>query len=155
MDDLDRKILERIQKEFPIAMDPYSIISEELQISREELIKRIRDLQNMGIIKKIIPIMTEKYYRNIHRSLIGISVDELDVENISSYLRKRNEITHIYLRENFYNIWFTFLTNDEESLKRFENEFLKSEKIKKYIILNSEVSYKLNVKFKVSENGDP
>ncbi|MEM4070310.1 MAG: AsnC family transcriptional regulator, partial [Thermoplasmata archaeon] len=95
MDDLDRKILERIQKEFPIAMDPYSIISEELQISREELIKRIRDLQNMGIIKKIIPIMTEKYYRNIHRSLIGISVDELDVENISSYLRKRNEITHI------------------------------------------------------------
>ncbi len=154
MDEVDRKVLEILQKDFPISEDPYDLIARELKIEKGELLRRIMDLHKKGIIKKIIPVMTEKYYSGLYRALIGIAVDESNIEIVSSILKNRSEITHIYLRDNFYNVWFTFAGNSEKSLRDFEENVLKHLYVKKYIILLSETSYKLDVNFRVNWDGN-
>ena len=53
MDDLDRRILDALQNDFPIEADPYSIIAGKLGIETEVLWQRICALLGDGTIRRI------------------------------------------------------------------------------------------------------
>ncbi|MFP3318016.1 MAG: hypothetical protein RXP98_02370 [Thermoplasmata archaeon] len=153
MDEMDIKILKKLQEGFPISLDPYLDLSKELNIQRDILINKIFYLKDRGYLKKITPILGEKYFSNTKRALIGISVEGESIGRIAEILKGYNEITHIYQRDNEYNIWFTFVSKREDRIEKFKEEFLKRNEIKKFVILFSEELYKLDVNFKVNENG--
>ncbi|PMP75778.1 MAG: hypothetical protein C0180_00470 [Aciduliprofundum sp.] len=149
MDEIDKKILRKIQESFPVSPDPYLDLSMELHIDRDIIVKKILNLSEMGYIKRIVPRFGNKFYSNSIGALIGASVEEDSIESLAEILNRYGEITHIYMRDNEYNLWFTFVTVDENKLKRFKDEILTRREIKKYVILMSEMRYKLNVNFGV------
>ncbi len=53
MDAIDKKILNRIQSNFPIASRPYDVIARELELTENEVLKRVRRLKSQGIIRRI------------------------------------------------------------------------------------------------------
>jgi len=53
MDDLDRKILNEIQANFPITARPYFELGKRLGIPEDEVLERVKRLKSDGIIRRI------------------------------------------------------------------------------------------------------
>ena len=53
MDDIDRAILNRIQSDFPLTSRPFHSIANDLGLSENKVLKRIAELKNKGIIRRI------------------------------------------------------------------------------------------------------
>ncbi|MDH3955578.1 MAG: Lrp/AsnC family transcriptional regulator, partial [Desulfobacteraceae bacterium] len=53
IDEIDRAILNRIQSDFPITTRPYLSIAENLNLSEDQVIKRLKRLKKKGIIRRI------------------------------------------------------------------------------------------------------
>ena len=60
MDDIDKKILNTIQEEFPIAQRPFEEIGKHLAIAEKDVLERVKRLKNDGYIRRIGPILERK-----------------------------------------------------------------------------------------------
>ena len=120
MDELDSKILNIIQKGIPLNEHPYHKIAQKLDIEPEELIGRIKDLKNHGIIRRIGAVFdsSQMGYKNV---LIGIDVSENHIKDVTDAVNALDGVTHNYYRINSLktlhknlntqlNVWFTLST---------------------------------------------
>lgn len=115
MDTLDRKILDILQKRFPLCVNPWNVVANELDISEDDVLRRIDTLKNDGIIRQISPIFDSSKI-GYHSTLCAFKVPCERVEQTASVLGEHNGISHCYLRDNPYNIWFTLTLEKKFSL---------------------------------------
>ena len=73
MDTIDKKILDDLQKNFPLDTRPFLRIGENAGISEEEVLKRVTDLKSDGIIRQISPIFDSSRI-GYHSSLCAFKV---------------------------------------------------------------------------------
>ncbi len=106
MDEIDRKILNLIQEEFPLSERPFEDIGKQVGISGREALKRIKELKEKGIIRRIGPILERKKlgYESV---LCGVHVDEHKTVEIAREISALTGVTHNYEREGDLNLWFT------------------------------------------------
>ena len=60
LDDIDRKILNRIQSDFPITQRPYQSIAEHLGLAEKDVMARLARLKENGIIDFIVGVNLNK-----------------------------------------------------------------------------------------------
>lgn len=120
MDDFDRAIINEIQSEFPIHPRPYREVGNRVGLSEAEVIGRVRAMKEEGIIRRIGGNFHSRKL-NFTSTLCAARVPE---EKINLFVEKVNQypgVTHNYLRNYDYNVWFTFIAQDmctiEEALK--------------------------------------
>jgi len=116
MDDIDRRILNRIQKNFPVAAEPFRLIGEEFGIGEEELIERIRRMKEEGFIRRIGAVFDGKKLGFVS-TLCAACVPE---ERLAQFVEAVNAlpgVTHNYRRSGDYNIWFTLIAPSEEQIR--------------------------------------
>ncbi len=106
MDNLDKKLLTKIQFDFPLDLQPFNRLAGELQSTEAEVINRLQQLRDQNVIRQISAIFDT---RNLGytSSLVAMRIPP---ELLSSSARKINEfpgVSHNYKRENFFNLWFT------------------------------------------------
>ena len=53
LDSIDKKILDIIQTNFPLATNPYQIIGDSVGISAEEALAKVVNLKKVGIIRRL------------------------------------------------------------------------------------------------------
>jgi DNA-binding Lrp family transcriptional regulator len=146
MDDIDREILNEIQSNFPISPRPYLDLGNHMGISEDDIIKRVKTLRKKGIIRRIGGSLSSRKL-DFTSTLCAAMVPE---EKIGSFVEKVNSykgVTHNYLRNYDYNIWFTFIAPAPEDIENALKEI--SEKTGVYDILNmpAERMFKINVDF--------
>jgi siroheme decarboxylase len=148
MDDIDRKILNDIQSGFPVSPRPYHEIGMCLGIPEQEVIERVKRLEAEGIIRRIGGSLNSRKL-GFKSTLCAARVpdDRIDdfVEKVNSY----KGVTHNYLRNSNYNIWFTFIAPTAADIENALKEI--SEKTGVYDILNipAERIFKIKVDFDV------
>ncbi len=121
MDDIDKKILNRIQSNFPITTRPYLSIAEDLNLSEDEVLERLVRLKEKKIIRRIGGnFVPEKL--GFVSTLCAAKVPEDMIESFATEVNSYPGVTHNYRRNNKYNIWFTFIA---PSMKKI-NENLKN-----------------------------
>jgi DNA-binding Lrp family transcriptional regulator len=106
MDEIDKKILNLIQEEFPLLERPFEDIGKKVGISGREVLKRVKELKEKGIIRRIGPILERKKlgYASV---LCGVHVDENKTVEIALEISALTGVTHNYEREGDLNLWFT------------------------------------------------
>jgi DNA-binding Lrp family transcriptional regulator len=112
MDELDRRIIKELQENFPLEINPYEILASKMEISVQVLWQRILILVELGVIRRIgFSINSQKMGYSSTLAAIRVTQDRIDKasELISSY----PQITHSYLREDEFNIWFTVIAEDK------------------------------------------
>jgi len=135
--------------DFPICSDPYGVISDRLGIDKDALLARVKALIGSGTIRRIgISVDSRKMGYSSTLAAVRVKPDQVDTacEIIETY----PEITHSYLRNDKFNIWFTVIAIDQQRIQ----EVLKELRIK----LNLEISdvldlpvkqlFKLDARFK-------
>ncbi|MGM0642424.1 MAG: AsnC family transcriptional regulator [Thermodesulfobacteriota bacterium] len=148
MDDLDRKIVNRIQKDFPIHSRPFFKIAEELNLPEKTVIDKVRRMKDNNIIRRIGGNFTPGkvgYYSTLCAARVPLNMIDSFTDVVNSY----KGVTHNYLREHDYNVWFTFI---EESVEIIENNIREiSERTGIDDILNLPATdlFKISANFKV------
>lgn len=125
MDDLDRSIINIIQSDFPIAPRPYAEVAKRLDLSEEDILERVRALKEEGIIRRIGASFNSRKLE-FSSTLCAARVPEEKVEAFVNTVNRFPGVTHNYLRNSPYNVWFTFIAETmdeiEESLEVIRQE---------------------------------
>jgi DNA-binding Lrp family transcriptional regulator len=107
-DDIDRAILNRIQSDFPVTQRPYFSIAQNLNLSEEKVINRIKQLKKKGIIRRIGGNFAPEKLGFVS-TLCAAKVPKDKIDGFVKAVNRYPGVTHNYLRDNPYNIWFTFI----------------------------------------------
>ena len=79
MDELDYRILQALQNDFPLSPRPYEIIARKLQISCEQLWNKLQKLMADGVIRRIGASL-DSHKLGYCSTLAAISVEDSVVE---------------------------------------------------------------------------
>lgn len=116
MDGVDKAILAELQNNFPLEERPYDVIAKRLTITVEELWARINHLIEGGVIRRVgASINSHKF--GYQSTLAAISVGKDSIDRATELMAKFPEITHSYLRNHHFNIWFTVIASDMGRVK--------------------------------------
>jgi DNA-binding Lrp family transcriptional regulator len=148
MDDVDRKILNRIQSDFPISSRPYQTIAEELHLSEEEVLTRLKRLKENGIIRRIgANFVPEKL--GFVSTLCAASVPDKEIETFTQVVNQYPGVTHNYQRDNEFNIWFTFIAQSAAEIEKNLEDISKKTGISNILNLPASRVYKIKAQFDV------
>jgi len=115
IDEIDRAILNRIQSDFPITRRPYLSIADDLNLSEEKIIKRLKRLKQKGIIRRIGGNFAPEKLGFVS-TLCAAKVPEDKIDNFAKIVNRYPGVTHNYRRDNRYNIWFTFIAQSMKEI---------------------------------------
>lgn len=108
MDADDRRLLNRIQSDFPVAPQPFAVIGDELGMDEAEVLARIRRLKAGGIIRRIGGNFSPEKLGFVS-TLCAARVPEDEIDRFAEIVNRYTGVTHNYQRENRFNVWFTFI----------------------------------------------
>jgi len=85
-------------------------------------------------------------------TLAAVSVEPSFVERAAEVISAFPEVTHNYLRNDTFNIWFTMIAADEARIEQVLEEIRKSLSLESSAVLNLPVKrlFKLDARFGVS-----
>lgn len=111
MDAIDRKLLDIIQTGFPLESRPYAVLGEKLGLTEAETLARVRALQGQGIIRRLGGNFQSKKL-GWRSTLCAAKVPEEQLDSFVAEVNSHPGVTHNYLRDHEFNIWFTFIGPD-------------------------------------------
>ena len=106
LDSVDRRILSVLQRDFPLVSEPYREISNGLSISDVEVMDRIRRLRECGLVRQISPVIDARRL-GYQSTLVASKVPEASIGQAEAVLKSNDGISHAYVRNHEFNIWFT------------------------------------------------
>ena len=116
LDEKDKRILNRIQTRFPIALRPFKSIAEELEMTEDEVISRVNKLKEDGVIRRIGGnFVPEKV--GFVSTLCAAKVPEDAIDRFAAVVNRYSGVTHNYQRDHEVNIWFTFIAPSMEEIE--------------------------------------
>jgi len=148
MDTIDRRILGMIQSGFPLSRRPYRDLGDLVGLSEEEVFGRVKNLKKSGIIRRIggsfdsrrLGFTTTLCAAKVPDNRIGLFVQEVN---------KYPGVTHNYLRDHEYNIWFTLVASDQGEIERVIGEIIQSTGVGEVINLPAVRTFKVSADFEI------
>lgn len=113
MDPIDRTILTLINDSLPLEERPFQSIAEQVGISEDEVVSRVRALKESGIIRRIGAVINPRQI-GWHSTLCAVDIPEDKLPEYASLVNSYREVTHNYVRTGEPNCWFTLITPDRE-----------------------------------------
>jgi len=106
LDSVDRRLLNRIQEDFPLVPRPYAALGEVLGIPEEEAMARIARLRAERVVRQISAIFDTRAlgYRS---SLVAMRIPEERLEEAARRISEHPGVSHNYARQHAFNLWFT------------------------------------------------
>lgn len=146
MDDVDRELLNEIQTRFPITRKPFQDLGVRLNWSEEEILTRVRRLKREGIIRRIGGNFDSKRL-GFATTLCAAKVPEDRIKGFIEVVNRYPEVTHNYLRDNPYNIWFTLVARSSELVYRYMEEIKEQTGVREILNLPAVKIFKILVDF--------
>ncbi|WP_222427687.1 siroheme decarboxylase subunit alpha [Desulfobotulus alkaliphilus] len=146
MDDLDKKLLNSIQSGFPICSRPYAAIGEMLDMDEAEVLERLKKLKASGIIRRIGGNFGPENL-GYFSTLCAAKVPEEKLEVFTQTVNAYPGVTHNYVRENDWNVWFTFIEPSREVIARNLEEIAEKTGVTEILNLPATHVFKIRAKF--------
>ena len=152
MDEIDSRILRELQHDFPLSERPYEVVATRLQISSEQLWTRVQRMLDEGVIRRMGASFDSKKL-GFSSTLAAVSVEPELVDRASEVVGGFPEVTHNYLRNDTFNIWFTMIAVNEKRIEDVLEEIRTTLSLEKSAVLNLPVKrlFKLDARFSVSK----
>ncbi len=149
LDSIDKKILDIIQTNFPLATDPYQIIGEQVGVSAEEALAKVINLKKVGIIRRLGANFQSKKL-GFRSTLCAAKVPQEKMEYFIQEVNAKKGVTHNYLRDHTYNIWFTLIGPSWESVCKTLDDITAKTGVE-ILNLPAKKMYKIKVNFAMEE----
>ncbi len=148
IDDIDRAILNRIQSDFPLTPRPYNTIGQQLELSENEVIKRVRHMKDTGIIRRIGGNFTP-HALGFVSTLCAAKVPPDKIRQFAEVVNRHPGVTHNYRRDNSFNVWFTFIAPSTEEIEANLKQITADTGVSDILNLPATKLFKIKAEFKI------
>jgi siroheme decarboxylase len=115
LDDLDRKLLNLMQGQFPLAPRPYAAVAEKAEVTEAEVMARVQRLLDDRIIRQVTPIYDTRAF-GYGSMLVAAKVDPEHPWRAATIINSHPGVSHNYLRNHEFNMWFTIAVEEDSVL---------------------------------------
>jgi len=146
LDDLDRAILNEIQSNFPLTPRPYAEMGRRVGAGEEEVLARVQALHDAGVIRRIGANFTSRKL-GYTSTLCAARVPSEKLEGFAEVVNHYPEVTHNYVRQHRYNVWFTLIAESPERLAEILKEIREASGVSEILSLPAKEIFKIRVDF--------
>lgn len=143
---VEETVLGTIQSGFPIVPDPYGTLAEQLGLERDEVEKALLDLREEGLVRRIGASFDSKRL-GYSSTLCALAAPPERADEVAAIINAYPGVTHNYLRENRYNIWFTLITRSSEDRARILGQIVEQSGCGDLLDVPATKMYKIRVDF--------
>ncbi|NPV92242.1 MAG: Lrp/AsnC family transcriptional regulator [Firmicutes bacterium] len=147
MDQDDRRLLNLLQSDLTFISRPFDEIAKMMGLEESEVIERINKMKKNGIIRRIGAVLDSRGM-GFSSTLVAMKVPPEDLEAAAMRINAYYEVTHNYLREHEWNLWFTLIAPDRERIAAILDEINPSQRWP-MMSLPAERVYKIRAEFKI------
>ncbi len=148
MDHVDRKILNIIQNEIPLEAEPFKLLSVQTGIDEDDILERIDRLKKNGIVRRIGAVFdTGKL--GFTSTLCAARVPPDILEKFVGIVNLYTGVTHNYLRDHEYNVWFTCVAPSSEALEKSLSDISRETGVGDIISMPVKRRFKIDARFKL------
>ena len=141
LEQLDKNIVKRLQEDIPLEKEPYKTIAEELGITEDELFKRINNLLDKEVLRRIGAILHHRKAGFSHNAMVVWAVPDNRSTEIGTFMASLPSISHCYKRivlDNWqYNMYTMIHGQTKEECEAVVSAISKQTGINEYKILYS------------------
>ncbi len=152
MDDTDRRLLDIIQSDYPVAERPYAAVGERLGLGEDDVLARVRALKSSGVIRRIGASFSSRHL-GWHSTLCAARVPEDKLDAFVAVVNTHQGVTHNYLRDHAINVWFTYIGPSREAVKAALADIEAATGIEVMYLPATRV-FKIKVDFRMNDNGE-
>lgn len=116
LSDLERRIVNAYQHDFPLSSRPFAQIAEALGVTEDRVLDSIGDLRERGVLSRVGAVITPN--RAGASTLAAMSVPADRLEDVARCVSVYPEVNHNYEREHKLNLWFVVAAQDRAAVLR-------------------------------------
>jgi DNA-binding Lrp family transcriptional regulator len=144
----DKAILNMIQLDFPIDARPFQVLAKKLGLSEKELIARIQAMKESQLIRRIGGNFSPDrlgYFSTLCTAQVPENKIELFTQTVNAY----PGVTHNYMRDHDFNIWFTFIAPSRDRIADSLEEISRQTGVRPILNLPATRVFKISANFKL------
>jgi DNA-binding Lrp family transcriptional regulator len=149
--DFDKRLCNILQTGLPLARRPYDIIAQILKSSETKVLNRTRKLIKLGVIRRMGVSIN---WRAIGKesTLVAAHIEPKNLEMVVRAVNKLKGVSHNYLREHYFNLWFTLRTESRREIEKILKNLSKRFGVE-FHSLPVKREFKLDVRFDARSQG--
>jgi siroheme decarboxylase len=144
--ELDKDYIRQLQKDIEIIKEPFKPITDNLRISLEELFNKVREYQNIGIMRRFAAILRHRQAGFTANGMIVWNVPEENIDQIGLKIASFPQVSHCYRRPVYpdweFNLFSMIHARTIDAAEKIAKEISAIINIDKYRILFSSREFK-------------
>ncbi len=148
LSETDKEILNMIQLDFPIDARPFQVLAKRLGLSEEDLIARVQAMKDLMIIRRIGGNFSPDRL-GYYSTLCTAQVPENKIEEFTRTVNAYPGVTHNYMRDHDFNIWFTFIAPSRQQIADCLEEISRQTGVSPILNLPATRVFKISANFKL------
>lgn len=114
--ELERKLLNDFQHDFPLTPTPYADMAQQLGVSEAEVLAALARLKERGAVSRVGAVVRPNTVGA--STLAAMRVPPADLERVAALVNGYPEVNHNYEREHALNLWFVAAAADGARLQQ-------------------------------------
>ncbi len=139
-------LAKRIQGGVPLVPSPFASFIEELGCKLEDVLEQLNAWSEEGLLREISAVL-EGSVLGYDSALVAGAIPEADIERVAEIVNAHPTVTHNYLRNHEYNLWFTIAVPFEMGLERSLELLAKEAGVARFHSLRRTHTFKIGVNF--------
>jgi len=143
---LDISIIRILQEDLPLVPEPYKLIAEDLGIKEMELLEKIKEFCNKGVIRRFGATLNHRNIGFKANAMVVWNVPEERIKEVSGIMILFPQVSHCYQRPKFpnwpYNIFTMVHGENKEECEKIVKKIIETINIIDYCMLYSTVELK-------------
>jgi DNA-binding Lrp family transcriptional regulator len=147
----EKRLCNILQEGLPLNRRPFARIAEKLGCDEQTILKCTQGLVSRGFIRRIGAVINWRATGQAG-TLVTAHIEQKDLQKVVDAVNRIKSISHNYLREHHYNLWFTLRADSQKQiaaiLKKLSKQFGTA-----FHSLPIKRVFKLDVRFDAISNG--
>ncbi len=150
-DQTDAKLLDLIQREFPLVARPFDVLAERLGVTPSEVIERLTRLKSDRVIRQISAIF-DSARLGYSSALAAFRVRPDVLDQVAERVSLHRGVSHCYSRDAEFNLWFTITLPPEKDLAHEVDELARIVGVEAHLALPALRIFKIGVFFEMDRD---
>lgn len=145
-EDLRASVLAALEAGVPLVARPFAAVARALGVEEADILATARELRADRAFKALGAVF-EPGFLGYRGALAAVSVPDEDVEDVAQALAEQASVTHVFERDDRYNVWFVVAAEGKDRLRAVTAAVVGAAGAEESLALADERVVKLTVDF--------
>ena len=112
LDEVDARLVDDYQSGFPVAERPFRVVADDLGVTEEGAVSRVRRLSDGGVFRRFGAVLNPPVIGS--STLAALRVPEDRFAEVTAVVNEFRQVNHNYRRDHEWNVWFVVTASTRE-----------------------------------------